>query len=330
MQTNKGSTTVNETTWDGLLNGGDNTSYDAAMSFIQRLTGDGNTPVSWQTFDDCHVPDHKKRPELVRVLHGTLTEYYERLKALNNVGAGIYVTINETDLKGRKAENINNIRAIWSDDDHGKLVPSAMPLRPHLVVQTSPGKQQVIVLTTGGPLKEHAGVLECMVKNWGCDPGAEDLNRVLRVPGFYHKKDPDHPHLVQVTHMTDDPPYPWETIKKAYPPIEIGNKTKGQRLTEAEKNDPTARFLKEKDLIIGRKPDGGFFLWCPFNDEHTTANGERDCIYYPANTGGYRTGNFKCVHGHCEARTREDFLRALGYGPGAAGQSQSLNKLCRL
>ena len=32
-----------------------------------------------------------------------------------------------------------------------------------------------------------------------------------------------------------------------------------------------------------------------------------------AYTNGYKHGHFKCQHGHCAERTRDDFLRSIGY-----------------
>jgi hypothetical protein len=41
------------------------------------------------------------------------------LSHLNEQGAGIFVTVNETDGKGRKRENITRVRAVWQEDDDG-------------------------------------------------------------------------------------------------------------------------------------------------------------------------------------------------------------------
>src|SRR5262245_20540238 len=77
---------------------------------------------TFQTFDDnkerkkARAEANKLRkqqgkPELkdplARVRHGTLAEHWNELVELNNKGAGIYITINVTKLKGRRTkENI--------------------------------------------------------------------------------------------------------------------------------------------------------------------------------------------------------------------------------
>jgi hypothetical protein len=306
--------TTTDTPLDDLFIDDADFGYDAAAAYIRRLTGDENTPVTWQTFDDCKLKDHKKRPSLIRVLHGPLSQHYNQLKRLNDDGAGIYVTVNSTDFRGRRDENIVSIRAVWSDDDGGILDPNKMPLRPQLVVQTSPGKQQVYILTEDAPIEEHAAVIERMVKDHGCDPGAKGLARVLRVPGFYHMKVPTNPHRVEISHMTDDPPYPWKTVKLAFPPMINGHfKTRGQRINEAFSADPVYRHLEQEGRVRRVQKDGKVFIHCPFEDQHTMNGGDGETVYFVAHTNGYKHGHFKCLHGHCANRTRNDFLNAIGF-----------------
>src|SRR5690242_17564050 len=54
-----------------------------------------------------------------QVFHGTLDEVWPRVLALNTPeqGAGVFVTIAETDFKGRKVDNIVRSRALFADAD---------------------------------------------------------------------------------------------------------------------------------------------------------------------------------------------------------------------
>src|SRR5215831_14093345 len=68
------------------------------------------TKFSFQCFDDRKERKEKRKAEgkkdpLARLLHGTLAEHWNTLVKLNEKGAGIYVTLNETDFKGRTAKN---------------------------------------------------------------------------------------------------------------------------------------------------------------------------------------------------------------------------------
>src|SRR5262245_25613130 len=116
---------------------------------------------------------------------------------LYELGAGVYVTVNETDLTGRKSENITRIRAIWQEDDEGQGGP--FPLDPSLVVETSPGHFHRYWLVADDWSADEQGradfaaVMERMVASYGSDKNAKDICRVLRVPGFLHRKDPTQP-----------------------------------------------------------------------------------------------------------------------------------------
>lgn len=78
------------------------------------------TFFTFQTFDD---DSDRKDPKLVQVLNGTLEKHLPTLAELNRKGAGIFVTINETDGEGRKAENIVRVRHLFVDLDGAPLEP---------------------------------------------------------------------------------------------------------------------------------------------------------------------------------------------------------------
>lgn len=185
--------------------------YEAAEQFLKLL--DPTTEAfTFQTFDD-----NKKRKSgaLAQVRHGTLHQHRNELASSNQGGAGIYFAVNETDLNGRKGENIVRVRAVWQDDDAGWQ--GTFPIPPHIVVETSPGKFQRYWLVTGLTFDEHRGVMERITAEFGNDKNAKDLPRVLRLPGFFHRKGASH--LVQVIEWLDAPPYTRDQILAAFPPI---------------------------------------------------------------------------------------------------------------
>lgn len=64
--------------------------------------------------------------------------------------------------------------------------------------------------------------------------------------------------------------------------------------------------------ILGYSSDGkGIHIRCPFEEFHTTESVIGSTTYFPAGTGGYEQGHFKCLHAHCEHRTDDDFIQAL-------------------
>ena len=165
---------------------------------------------TFQTFDDDR---ERMDSSLTRILHGSLVQHVTILTELNQRGAGVFVTINETDLKGRKRENILRIRAVWQEDD-GAGKP--LPLEPHLVVESSPRKYHRYLFVDGLELDEHRRVQQVLVDRYGSDPCAKDISRVLRLPGFYHRK--GEPHLVRIIEESHAQPYSRDNILRSFQP----------------------------------------------------------------------------------------------------------------
>ncbi|MEZ5492853.1 MAG: PriCT-2 domain-containing protein [Gammaproteobacteria bacterium] len=139
------------------------------------------TTFTFLTFDDDS--DRRDR-SLTKELHGSLDEHWDQLSALNLAGAGIFITVNETDGKGRKSENIKRIRALWVDDDGDGIKPDFS----HFTVVTSLGKYHHYVLVDGLAPEEFEPYQQYMVEAFNSDPNAKDRARVLRLAGFYHQK----------------------------------------------------------------------------------------------------------------------------------------------
>src|SRR5262249_5560427 len=103
-----------------------------AGAFLRLLDSTAEA-FTFQTFDDSKLEGHEPDPRLARV-----TSNHEEVVALYMRGAGVYITVNQTDLVGRKSPNILRVRAVWQEDDDGHGGP--FPLQPSLTVESSPGK----------------------------------------------------------------------------------------------------------------------------------------------------------------------------------------------
>ncbi|MFH0826075.1 MAG: AAA family ATPase [Pseudomonadota bacterium] len=176
-----------------------------AYGFIRRLAGDDTATLCFQTFDDS-----KEKPlELTFQGHGTLEALKGKLTELNRKGAGISVTVNETDGKGRTAENITAVRALFLDLDGAPIEPvrdSACP--PDLVVQTSkgpPARYHCYWFLKDVELNEFTGIQRALAERFDGDPSVKDLPRVMRLPGFYHRK--KEPFLVEILEAREGPHY---------------------------------------------------------------------------------------------------------------------------
>lgn len=94
-------------------------------------------------------------------------------------------------------------------------------------------------------------------------------------------------------------------------PLAAGN-TRADRLAEIHSDDPVIGRLAAQAQVLRHRPDGAVDVVCPFEGTHTTPRSPADCTYFPAHTGGFANGHFKCMHAHCASRSDSEFLEALG------------------
>ena len=183
---------------------------EEAEQFLRILHPESSS-FTFQTFDDNK---NRKSPSLVRVFHGSLDEHWHQLVELNDKGAGIFVTINDTDGKGRTEKNIIGVRAIFQDDDEG--FHGTYPITPSIQVQSSPGKFQRYWLCSDVSFEQFKDLQERLIESYGCDKNVKDLTRVFRLPGFFHRKNPDHPYLVRMVEPSPGIVYGAEELKRAF------------------------------------------------------------------------------------------------------------------
>lgn len=188
--------------------------FEEAERFLTALDETAEA-FTFQSFDDDKA---RKDRHMAVILSGPFERHRDNLARFNSHGAGIFVTVNETDGRGRKLENIQRIRAIWHEDDHGQA--RDFPLQPHITVESSPGKYHRYWLVDGLSLEQFRGVMNTLVRAHGSDPNAKDPARVLRLPGFLHLKDAAHPWRVRLADVSGELPYSAEQIVAAFPPSE--------------------------------------------------------------------------------------------------------------
>ena len=73
-------------------------------------------------------------------------------------------------------------------------------------------------------------------------------------------------------------------------------------------------YLESAGMVKSIDSVGRVAIVCPFEDEHSEPGEGADSatIYFPAGTGGYAQGHFKCLHAHCAHRSDPDFVEATG------------------
>ncbi|MGZ8935787.1 MAG: hypothetical protein ACXW04_12910, partial [Methylobacter sp.] len=101
----------------------------------------------------CAFDDRKdrKNPALTYTMFASLDATLPELEELNRQGAGIFVCVNQTPGKNRRAGDINHLRALWIEADRpGVTLPK---LDPHFIVESSPGKKHYYFLLNDAPLE---------------------------------------------------------------------------------------------------------------------------------------------------------------------------------
>ena len=124
------------------------------------------------------------------------SEYQRWLRYLNAIGSDVYLSLNtfKERARGRTKEDLKEVRHLYLDlDEDGtrKLEAirqdAAVPA-PNHVLNTSPGKFQVIWRVEGIGQDQAEAMLRTLAQRFGGDPAATDSTRVFRLPGFNNKK----------------------------------------------------------------------------------------------------------------------------------------------
>ncbi len=118
------------------------------------------------------------------------------LRHANANGYDVYISQNTLDGSSphRRKQDVEAIRHVYLDLDQDgdralKAIQASDKLpRPNFVIDTSPGKHQVIWKVEGMSQAEAEILMRAMAREFGGDPAATDSTRVLRLPGFYNKK----------------------------------------------------------------------------------------------------------------------------------------------
>ena len=142
----------------------------------------------------------KRQPiRTAEVIAGEELQAWMRYK--NAKGSDVYISQNalREHALGRTKADILAVRHVYLDLDRdgeyslatiraSRLVPES-----NFIINTSPGKYQVIWKVEGMTPEQAEGLQRAMVREFGGDPATTDCTRVLRRPGFYNKKyEPNH------------------------------------------------------------------------------------------------------------------------------------------
>lgn len=129
---------------------------------------------------------HTQRP---CILQGSFAQCADDLMRLNMAGAGIFWMVCRGDGKGRRHNNVTSPRALFLDLDGAPLdAVLRAGVAPHAVVESSPGRFHVYWRVTGCSREQFTPAQKALAARFDGDPSVTDLPRVMRVPGFLHRK----------------------------------------------------------------------------------------------------------------------------------------------
>ena len=220
---------------------------DQIAQFLREI--DPN--AKWFTFQTFTDREQKPDPDPLAMVFNISRVTRDLIDLYEQQHAGVWVTINDTLGNGRKAIAVTRIRAVWQEDDDN--FQGEFPLEPSLVVETSPGHYHRYWLVAGEwpadeqGRKDFAGVMARMVAQYGSDNGAKDISRVLRVPGFLHRKHAE-PHMVRIV-GGDCCRYTRAEIIAAFPPLETTSARNGHGNGHAGDSEGHAELVSQ--LLIG-------------------------------------------------------------------------------
>lgn len=163
-----------------------------ASTFLQILDPEGN--FTFQTFDDNKERSRANKKKLgydpfARVLQGTLETHADSLAQLQQQGAGAFVMVSKGDGLGRNGDNVIGVRAHFVDLDGAPIDPVLdTDAPPHIVVESSFSKWHAYWLVGDTSLPEFKARQHALADKFNGDRSVCDINRVMRLPGFWHQK----------------------------------------------------------------------------------------------------------------------------------------------
>jgi hypothetical protein len=204
--------------------------FSAARTHLQFLTGEEDPRVAWQVFHDG-----KSDARLARGRHGRLGELADWLAGAQNEGCGVFVAVNETNGKSRQRKNVVAYHAMFLDFD-GTPLPAEWPIAPGLLVNSSPGKYQVWWRVQPGNDFAAWTALELeLIARYGADPKCGHIAQVGRCAGFWHLKNTERPHQVQIIQQHDDDPLDLNAFAAAFEvDLDAAREKHAHRLTVRE------------------------------------------------------------------------------------------------
>ena len=163
-----------------------------ASEYVRELFGpDDNAAILVRNRSTGHTIQTIAKAEIVAG-----PEFQVWLEAQSASGYDVYVGMNpiKNGAHSRTKQNVKEIRHVYLDLDRNgdeglkAIRDSTETPAPNFVLDTSPGKHQVVWKVSGFRPDEAESLLHNLASKFGGDLAATDSTRVLRLPGFANQK----------------------------------------------------------------------------------------------------------------------------------------------
>lgn len=212
-----------------MANGAGSKMTHRAIEFLKHLATKVDATFNIEHYTDLPKGQPKPKPDPLGGRYANLSlkdveQLITKLNDINEQGAGIFVARNECD--GHRSEaNIKRVRGIHADMDDvtpAQIEALVRVLEPSIIVQSSSQNRCQLYwqLEDGEELSkdEAKSINQCLVQQYGADPAAVDVSRLLRLPGFKHMKYRADGRTPTVTLIGAGRTYTAGEIRTAFPP----------------------------------------------------------------------------------------------------------------
>jgi len=232
-----------------------------ASEYVRELFGpDDNVAILVRNRSTGHTVQTISKAETIAG-----TSFQSWLRSQNATGYDVFMGMNpiKDGALSRTKQNIQEIRHVYLDLDRKAdqaleaIRNSAEVPAPNFVVDTSPGKHQVVWKVSGFSQDDAESLLHNLASKFGGDLAATDSTRVLRLPGFTNHKLPEE--FVVQARQESDAVYTLRdfTIDEDTPeaPRHFGHYQQGQRTLPANHKSQSERDWAYAKRALARGDD---------------------------------------------------------------------------
>lgn len=240
-----------------------------AIEFLKKLDSSPDATFNIEHYTDLPKGKKKPKPDPLSGRYANLTipqveALLTQLHFFNDRGAAICVARNQCTGQ-REEKTITRMRGVhgdWDGPTPDQLATVTAILEPSITVRSSlPDKYHLYFQLSDGEVlgKDEAKAINQRLVEYGADPAAVDVSRLLRVPGFKHMKYADEGKCPVVTATYKDCAYTADEIRAAFPPkmsSRYKNTTQKKKQKTSNKNTqvPPSQLTAVAAMIEAKYP----------------------------------------------------------------------------